>query len=107
MRDDSLSLFFSTRVTAIFCTGKAVEALSTLVFLLLLILLAKGYTVTRARLKSRTSAKIGSFMALYSFTYVCLFIWEQSVFDPGQVLYTYESPAGYGLIMLRLIGWVW
>lgn len=28
-------------------------------------------------------------------------------FDPGEVLYLYESPAGYGLITLRLVGWLW
>ncbi|KAJ8313327.1 hypothetical protein KUTeg_009113, partial [Tegillarca granosa] len=28
-------------------------------------------------------------------------------FDPGKVLYIYESPAGYGLIAIRLICWLW
>lgn len=28
-------------------------------------------------------------------------------FDPGQVLYTYESPAGYGLIGLQVVAYVW
>ncbi|RXG69171.1 Transmembrane protein [Armadillidium vulgare] len=27
-------------------------------------------------------------------------------FDPGEVLYIYESPAGYGLVGLRGIGWI-
>jgi hypothetical protein len=26
-------------------------------------------------------------------------------FDPGEVLYLYESPPGYGLIVLRVIAW--
>lgn len=82
--------------------------------------------MTRARLKQKTSVKIGIFMGLYSFIYSILFIWERSVsfqiilcsgssilsilfqvFDPGEVLYIYESPAGYGLIILRLTGWIW
>ena len=29
------------------------------------------------------------------------------LFDPGQVLYIYQSPAGYGLIALHLCGWLW
>ena len=28
-------------------------------------------------------------------------------FDEGYVLYFYESPPGYGLIAMRLIGWLW
>lgn len=59
--------------------GRIMEAISTLTFLLLLILLAKGFTVTRARLKSSTSAKIGIFMTLYAITYAVLFFHEQSV----------------------------
>ncbi len=27
-------------------------------------------------------------------------------FDPGLVLYIYESPAGYSLLTLRLVGWL-
>lgn len=26
-------------------------------------------------------------------------------FDPGEVLYLFESPAGYGLISLRIVAW--
>lgn len=36
-----------------------------------------------------------------------LFSSKTQVFDPGEVLYVYESPAGYGLIILRLTGWIW
>lgn len=59
--------------------GKSLEAVSTLVFLLLLILLAKGYTVTRARLKRKTSVKIACFMVVYTCVYIILFILEQAV----------------------------
>ena len=40
-------------------------------------------------------------------TYKCRHLFFLQKFDPGEVLYTYESPPGYGLIALRLIGWVW
>ncbi|XP_076310961.1 transmembrane protein 145-like isoform X2 [Tachypleus tridentatus] len=87
--------------------GRLLEAISTMVFLLLLILISKGYTVTRGRLKPLTSAKIGVFMTVYTVVYSTLFIYEKKVFDPGEVLYVYDSPAGYGLVGMRLVGWSW
>lgn len=29
------------------------------------------------------------------------------MFDPGYVLYLYESPAGYAIVVLRLLSWGW
>ncbi|RWS10598.1 hypothetical protein B4U79_15302, partial [Dinothrombium tinctorium] len=89
------------------CLGRALRAVSTLTFLLLLILLAKGYTITRARLKRKSAIKIGAFMTIYTIIYITLFLFEAKFFDPGEVLYIYESPAGYGLIALRIVGWIW
>ncbi|XP_044764553.1 transmembrane protein 145 [Coccinella septempunctata] len=74
-------------------------------FLLLLLLLAKGYTVTRGRLPVSCSIKLTIFMCCYVVTYIAIFIYESLVFDPGEVLYLFESPAGYALIMLRLLAW--
>ncbi|RWS11409.1 transmembrane protein 145-like isoform X1 [Dinothrombium tinctorium] len=85
-------------------TGKGFNAMSSVIFLLLLILLSKGYTVTRARLKSFSSATIAVFITIYFTIYALLFLFENLFFDPGEVLYTYESIFGYGLIVLRLIG---
>lgn len=34
-----------------------------------------------------------------------LFHYPMQFFDPGEVLYLYESPPGYGLIILRVIAW--
>ncbi|KAK3107057.1 hypothetical protein FSP39_006021 [Pinctada imbricata] len=82
-------------------------SLSTLVFLLMIILMGKGYTITRGRLTTASTIKITVFFTLYTITYIVLFIYEAKVFDPGEVLYVYESPPGYGLIALRLIGWAW
>nr|XP_018918089.1 PREDICTED: transmembrane protein 145-like [Bemisia tabaci] len=85
--------------------GRLFESASETIYLLLLLLLAKGYTVTRGKLRTISSVKITVFMCLYVFTYTLLFIYEKQLFDPGEVLYLYESPAGYGLIALRLIAW--
>ncbi|XP_059081294.1 transmembrane protein 145-like isoform X2 [Tigriopus californicus] len=85
--------------------GRMLEATSEIIFMTLLILIAKGYTVTRARLRQASSIKVAIFVSCYCITYTILFIFEQKYFDPGQVLYVYESLGGYGLVILRTMGW--
>ncbi|XP_063930443.1 transmembrane protein 145-like [Zophobas morio] len=85
--------------------GAIFMSLSETLYLLLLLLLAKGFTITRGRLPLAASVKLTIFMCLYVVTYISIFIYEANVFDPGEVLYLYESPAGYGLIILRVLAW--
>ncbi|KAM3873276.1 transmembrane protein 145 [Diretmus argenteus] len=87
--------------------GKLLFSVSFLVFLLMLILLGKGFTVTRARISHSGSVKLSIYMTVYTITYVILFIYEAEFFDPGEVLYAYDSPAGYGLMGLQLLAYVW
>ncbi|XP_052285419.1 transmembrane protein 145-like isoform X2 [Dreissena polymorpha] len=87
--------------------ARAFEAISIMVFLLMLILVGKGYTITRGKLSNVSTVKISVFMTLYTITYVVIFIWEAIIFDPGLVLYLYESPPGYALIAMRIIGYLW
>lgn len=55
------------------------ETTSEVFYILLLILLGKGYTVTRARLRARSVVKVTAFMSLYCVTYVALFTYERQV----------------------------
>ncbi|XP_051018578.1 transmembrane protein 145 isoform X1 [Acomys russatus] len=87
--------------------GKLLFSCSFLIFLLTLILLGKGFTVTRGRISHSGSVKLSVYMTLYTLTHVVLLVYEAEFFDPGQVLYTYESPAGYGLIGLQVAAYVW
>ncbi|XP_029600547.1 transmembrane protein 145 isoform X1 [Salmo trutta] len=87
--------------------GKLLFSVSFLVFLLMLILLGKGFTVTRARISHSGSVKLSIYMTVYTVTYIILFIYEAEFFDPGEVLYAYDSPAGYGLMGLQLLAYVW
>ncbi|XP_043846593.1 transmembrane protein 145 isoform X2 [Dromiciops gliroides] len=87
--------------------AKLLFSVSFLIFLLMLILLGKGFTVTRGRISHSGSVKLSVYMTLYTLTHVVLLIYEAEFFDPGQVLYTYESPAGYGLIGLQVAAYVW
>ncbi|XP_076438636.1 transmembrane protein 145-like isoform X2 [Babylonia areolata] len=88
-------------------TGRLFQAGSTVVFLLMLILMAKGYTITRGRLTQMSAIRLAVFFCVYVVVNIVLFVWEGVVFDEGFVLYFYESTPGYGLITMRLIGWLW
>jgi hypothetical protein len=85
----------------------AFQAMGDGVFLLMLILMGKGYTITRGRISHSGSVKIAVLMCIYTMLYAALFIYQLVVFDPGEVLYLYESPAGFGLLCIRAICWVW
>ncbi|XP_027703387.1 transmembrane protein 145-like, partial [Vombatus ursinus] len=64
-------------------------------------------SIPRGRISHSGSVKLSVYMTLYTLTHVVLLIYEAEFFDPGQVLYTYESPAGYGLIGLQVAAYVW
>uniref|UniRef100_A0ABM0M6S4 Transmembrane protein 145-like n=1 Tax=Saccoglossus kowalevskii TaxID=10224 RepID=A0ABM0M6S4_SACKO len=80
---------------------------SLLVFISVIILLGKGYTITRGTISQSGAIKITIYMSLFTFTYGILYIYEESVFDERDVLYKYESPAGYGIVALHFIGYIW
>ena len=62
--------------------GQAVHYIGHIVFLVMLILLAKGWTVTRARISSSGQVKLAVFSTLYCFCFIILFIYEQIVSNP-------------------------
>lgn len=78
---------------------------SEISFLLLLLLMAKGYTITRARLSSCSIVKLTMLINTYIVAYITLFVYQATEFDPGEVLNLYESPAGLGLSLLRCVAW--
>lgn len=59
--------------------GLVLMGMSETSFLLLLLLLVKGYTVTRGRLPISASIKLTVFMCIYAVTYVSIFIYEAKV----------------------------
>lgn len=85
--------------------GGLLAGVSEIAFLLLLLLMAKGYTITRARLSSCSIVKLTIFINTYIVAYIILFIYQAEAFDPGEVLNLYESPAGFGLSLLRCVSW--
>lgn len=85
--------------------GGLMTGVSEIAFLLLLLLMAKGYTITRARLSSCSIVRLTIFINTYIVAYIILYIYQAAAFDPGEVLNLYESPAGFGLSVLRCISW--
>lgn len=67
-----------------------------------------------SRTQATTRCQANTFFFLFFFFSVenlslflmCLVLLCQ-FFDPGEVLYVYESPAGYGLMALQLVAYVW
>ncbi|XP_017882788.1 transmembrane protein 145-like [Ceratina calcarata] len=86
--------------------GQLLEALSDILYTVLMLLLALGFTVTKNVLTPRQIRWLVCFTSLISFCQFTLQIYQSDAFDPGLVLYVYESPPGYGLIILKLIAWI-
>ena len=63
-------------IMLLFFSGRAFESLSTIIFLLMLILMGKGYTITRGKLSAISTIKITVFFTLYTIAYIVMFIWE-------------------------------
>ncbi|XP_062500568.1 transmembrane protein 145-like [Corticium candelabrum] len=87
--------------------GRLVSAASEIVFLLTLLLLGKGWTVVRGRLTYQSQFRLTLMMSIYTIMYAGMFIWEAVAFDPAKVLYTYDSPAGYGFVALSIMAFCW
>lgn len=94
-------LYFNVIVAGGLFTGA-----SEISFLTLILLMAKGYTITRARLSSCTIVKLTVYINVYIVGFISLYIYQSEDFDPGEVLNLYESPAGFGLCGLRLVAWL-
>ena len=73
----------------------------------MLLLVAKGYTITRARLSSRGAVKLTVFIVTYIILLFGTIVWQITVFDPAEVTYISESLPAYLTLGLRIIAWLW
>lgn len=72
-------LFQLKNILKVYFSGSILMGISETLFLLLMLLLAKGFTITRGRLPISASIKLTIFMCLYVVTYVTLFVYEANV----------------------------
>ncbi|XP_015120345.1 transmembrane protein 145 [Diachasma alloeum] len=85
--------------------GSLYEGGAEIIFTLLLFLLALGYTVTRSSLTIKEVKYISYFVGMLIILQLTLFVYQWEIFDPGLVLYIYESPPGFGLLTLKILAW--
>ena len=60
-------------------SARSWQVASDIIFVLMIILMAKGYTITRGKLRSMSWIKISIFFVIYALAYAALFIIESQV----------------------------
>ncbi|VDN56445.1 unnamed protein product [Dracunculus medinensis] len=108
------------------------KATSIISFLILLLLIAKGYTITRARLSRETFRKLITLILLYIIAYLATFtlqlrcvkdqktcckffrfqnvpklLFGEGTYDAAKTISSSESLLNYMFVGLRLIAWLW
>lgn len=96
------------QLTAVQILGSLLQASSEIHFVILLILLAEGFTITRGRLPKWTTIKLACFTALYGIIYVIYYVIEtKSQESAGLLRNSLDGGAEVGLIGLRMVAWAW
>lgn len=88
----SLSLSFWMILTKsnnlrFYSKARVVDAIAQTIFLFMLILLAKGYTVTRAKLRKATKLKIFVLFSIYIIAFVIAFAYSEAVIQIRNLLF--------------------
>jgi len=85
--------------------GDILDITSQLVFMLLLILIAKGWTITRQEITNKRLLLIS--ISLLMICYLILITWQNVGMDPADTIYIYETIPAIILLVLRVIilGW--
>eukprot|EP00519_Triparma_laevis_P010344 CAMPEP_0182498606 /NCGR_PEP_ID=MMETSP1321-20130603/6759_1 /TAXON_ID=91990 /ORGANISM="Bolidomonas sp., Strain RCC1657" /LENGTH=929 /DNA_ID=CAMNT_0024702689 /DNA_START=95 /DNA_END=2881 /DNA_ORIENTATION=+ len=76
-------------------------------FIALLILLAKGWTIVRRKISPGGRIKIAVFCSIYFLSGIFAKIWSHLSYDVAEVTYVYESPPGTMLLILRTLAALW
>jgi len=81
--------------------GEILGMVSQLIFMLLLVLLAKGWAISNREVSQKT-VLIGM-ISVVLFSYITMFIWDNVARDPASTLYIYESAPGFIILVLRIL----
>lgn len=61
------------------CVGNVLEAIGLLIFIMMLLLLSKGFTITRGRISQKGTIMLVVFFFIYVVVYIILFILQAVV----------------------------
>ena len=116
----TLGVAFSTGHVASFASdGKGAVACQTiaqflwhvadLILVLLVILLAKGWTIVRKKISANGRVRLTLYMTTLVWATMALELWRTYVYNPAIESYYAESPPGLVLAALRalVVGWFW
>uniref|UniRef100_A0A7S3GG86 GPR180/TMEM145 transmembrane domain-containing protein n=1 Tax=Palpitomonas bilix TaxID=652834 RepID=A0A7S3GG86_9EUKA len=82
-----------------YISGHVFGSIAQLLFLVGLLILAKGWGVTTSKLSRKRD--LFALLGIVVFAYVAIFIYD-ALRDRALVKYLYEGPAGYALLILRI-----
>jgi len=85
--------------------GNFLDIMAQVIFILILILIAKGWAITKTQLEDRKANLI--MIIILFLAYTALFIWQNLGMDHASDIYVYESPPGIVVIVIRAIAMVW
>jgi len=85
--------------------GDLLDMASQLVFMFLLVLIAKGWTITKQEITHKRILLI--LVSTLLLGYLIMFTWENVGVDPASTLYIYESPPGIVVVILRVLVLLW
>ncbi|XP_071822697.1 uncharacterized protein [Apostichopus japonicus] len=86
--------------------GHAFTSAGSIIFAILMIVISKGYTITRLTIRRVGKVKIFAFASWFSFCYMILYIiLGQS--DPRDIKNIYDTPAALGIVCMRIGATVW
>ena len=87
--------------------ARTLSGVATMLLILQLILVAKGWTIVRRKISATGRTKIAVYMSVYAITFFATCLWFDVVTDPASVTYIYGTPPGLMLVLLRCFAAVW
>jgi hypothetical protein len=85
--------------------GEFIDLIAQLLFIFLLILIAKGWAITKNEITDKPII-IGT-MAILAIVYLAMFIWDQVGRSPASSVYIYDAGAGISMLVFRTLAMIW